>query len=555
MISLLRSSQSPLARQQNIDALCLAGLVVLLAAPFLTRLGFYSDDWWILAAFQKDLLNGQFGLRTFYTGFEPRPLQGLYLGTLYLLFRLDPLGYHLVNTAVLAGAVVALYRLLVRMRIGRGLAFASAAIFIVLPQLSTARVWYSTFQIPIGLLFAFLALHAQLNFTKTGKALWVVTATLFALVSVASYEIFAPLIGGFPVWLLYDRWRSDSREPGRREMQLTAVMMATLALAVIVKGIVTDRAQRPDMAMYMKGLARLVDPAYDWRAEGSLNIFATVEVNLWQPFAGMVRGGGAMLRGELGLPAMLIGIAVGAVVAWRLWPNEKVEEERGGAIRLLAIGFGAFLLGHMTFLITSQIMFSPTGIGNRALVAIAIGVALLFAAVAALATNGLGSQRGRSVFAAIVALIAVAGSWRVEQVYLYWAESWTIEQQLFASAKADLKGLPPKSTIIFDGVCPYHGPGIVMETVEAADFLYLALGYPMLADTSADRMTVTPEGLRTWIYGDRYLYPYGDRLFVYDPDKHSVERLTDYRSALTYFSNSTGIRKCPQGYVGQGVLI
>lgn len=551
---MLRTSRLSPSRQQLVDSLCLALFVALLAAPFLTRLGFYSDDWWILAAFQNDLTHHQFGLHTVIRGFEPRPMQGLYLAILYLFFRLDPLGYHLVNTAVLAVSMVALYRLLLRMRIDRSLAFASVAIFIVLPQLSTARVWYSTFQVPLGLLFAILALHAQLNFTRTGRAGWIGAAAMLAIASAASYEIFAPLIAGFPLWLLYDRWRSEPGQPLRREIQLTVAIVAILALAILVKGIVTDRAQRPDLAMYMKGLARLVDPAYDWRTEGSLNVFATIEVNLWQPLVGMVKGSAAVLRGELGLAAVLAGIAVAVISVWRLWPRRDFEEVRGGTTRLLAIGIATFSLGHTTFLITSQIMFSPTGIGNRALVAIAMGVALLFAAVVAYAATSLDSRKGQGVFAAIIALIALAGSWRTEQIYRYWAESWTIEQGLFASAQADLKEIPPGSTVIFDGICPYHGPGIVMETVEAADFLTLAVGRPLLGDTSADRMAITPAGLTTWIYGDRYLYRYGPGLYVYDPGRHFVAPLVDHSDALRYFATRPP-GNCPAGYVGQGVLI
>ena len=40
-----------------------------------------------------------------------------------------------------------------------------------------------------------------------------------------------------------------------------------------------------------------------------------------------------------------------------------------------------FILGHATFVIVPAMNFSPTGTGNRALVAAAVGVALILAAV------------------------------------------------------------------------------------------------------------------------------------------------------------------------------
>jgi hypothetical protein len=67
-------------------------------------------------------------------------------------------------------------------------------------------------------------------------------------------------------------------------------------------------------------------------------------------------------------------------------------------------------------------------------------------------------------------------------------------------------------------------------------------------------MAITRAGLTTWIYGDRYLYPYGPRLYVYDPERHFVTPLPDLATAVRYFG-SRKERECPPGYVGQGVLI
>jgi hypothetical protein len=542
------------SRQRLVDCLCLALLVVLLVAPFLSRLGFYSDDWWVLASFQRDLTQGNFGLHTIVRGFEARPLQGAYLALLYCAFGLEPLGYHLVNTAVLAAAMVSFYQLLIRMKLHRALAFAAVAILIALPQLSTVRVWYSTFQVPLALLFALLSMHAQLSFVQTGARWRAAAAAVFGIASVFSYEIFAPIILAFPAWALLEKRAARPKLDLRREVGLTVGAVVVVALSILTKGIVTDRTQKPDFAMYMKGLKRLVDPSYDWRTEGSINIFGTLDVNLWQPFVGMQRGTSAALTGEIGYWAVLAGLAVGAIALWRLWGSCERETVRASSIRAILLGAATFIVAHSLFLIVSQIMFSPSGMGNRTLVGMALGVALLFAGLAGFAASRLTGANCSRVLALGIALVLVTLSWRAEQVYRYWAGSWSIEQRLFASAQRDLKSIPANSTVIFHNLCPYYGPAVVMETVESADFLTLALGRPLFGDTSADRMAVTRAGLTTWIYGDRYLYPYGPSLYAYDPERHLVTQLPDLATAVRYFGSGNQ-RKCPQGYVGQGVLI
>jgi len=544
------------ARERLIDSLCLAFCVAVLVAPFVTRLGFYSDDWSLLADFRRDLLNDRFGIETMLRGFEARPLQGIYLASLFYAFGLDPLGCHIVNAIVRAAAMISFYCLLLRIRIDRPIAFAAAAILIIVPQRSTSRVWFSTFQIPLSMLLAFLSLHAQLSFAKTGRKRWLAAALVLAVASIAAYEIFAPIIVGFAIWLLIEAWRAApaERRP-RRQVVLAVGALAAVALTVFVKGMLTDRAQAPDLQMYMKGLNRLVKPDYDWRTDGSLNIFATVDVNLWQPLVGLWKASAAVLRGEVGVCAVLAGVAVAAVTFWRLAQRNDETGPGHGAVRAILVGVAAFVLAHATFLISSQIMFSPTGIGNRALVGMALGLALGAAGLLGLAASRLSPNVARWLFASAVSLVVLIGSWRTEQISRYWAESWSIEKDLIASAKRDLKAIPPRSMIMFDGVCPYHGPGIVMETWEAGGMLTLTLGRDIVADTSSDRMKVGPRGLVTSIYGDDFLYPYGPNLYVYDPGRHLVARIPDRAAAIDYFTSRDRKMDCPEGFVGQGELI
>lgn len=62
-----------------IDAACLALITLLSALPYITRIGFYSDDWFIVASFH----DGRLGLPALLADFPSQPLQGLCLASLF----------------------------------------------------------------------------------------------------------------------------------------------------------------------------------------------------------------------------------------------------------------------------------------------------------------------------------------------------------------------------------------------------------------------------------------------------------------------------------------
>jgi hypothetical protein len=140
----------------------LAGILALSATTYVTQLGFYSDDWYFLSLFESVAAQGRSVVAAAAAEFEVRAVQGAYAGFLFQLFGRNALGYHLVNTAVTGIAVGLLYLLLLRIHVGRRRAFACALLFLVLPQLSTVRVWYSGFQVPLSLALALCSMHALL---------------------------------------------------------------------------------------------------------------------------------------------------------------------------------------------------------------------------------------------------------------------------------------------------------------------------------------------------------------------------------------------------------
>jgi len=124
-----------------VDGLCLATVVALSLALYVGGLGFYSDDWAFLGILHRSPDQSLPGLvDALYSGdtvVRQRPVQVVYLSTLYKAVGLHPLAYHLVNSAALLAAVLLLYALLRELGQPRALAFAVAALYATLPNFST----------------------------------------------------------------------------------------------------------------------------------------------------------------------------------------------------------------------------------------------------------------------------------------------------------------------------------------------------------------------------------------------------------------------------------
>lgn len=533
-------------RQRLLDALALAAIVWLSAAPYIGRLGFYGDDWDLLSRFQTAARSGGSVIAATLPYYGVRPLQGIYLALLYDAFGLHPLGYHLVNNAVICLCVILLYLLLLRLRLARPQAFAASLIFVLLPELSTIRVWFATFQIPLSMLLALVAMHAMLQSRRSSALLWPAIAVVATGLSIAAYEIFAPLIAGFAAALLLMPGFDDT---GRRKIAPIAVL-GTLVLGVALKLLSARAGEAIDIHHYIGVAYGLFRPDYDWRVDSGLNIFAGTHFYTWVLLRNWAAAMVAMLSGRAGYFIPCVTLAIGLLAWWRLLSGPP-GEAKAGAKRLLLIGLAAFILGHATYILIGAVVFAPSGIENRTLVGAAVGFAILIAAVLEIAT-----RHSQTAFAALVATISIASTARVELIDRYWAEAPKITRQAMQAAAVDLRGVPSGSTVILDGVCPYHGPAIVFETYwDVGGALSLATGRPLAGDAVSPRMLITPAGLKTSIYDERQFYPFGPSLFVYNPRLHLVAPLPDAASARRYFAEPSRRMDCAVGYAGHGVLI
>ena len=145
-----------------VDCLLLGAVAVLTCFPYITGLGFYGDDWGVLGVFGS-LTDHFFGrlfslLAHHHLGLS-RPGQMLYMALQYKVFGFQPIGYHVVNTAVLALGAILFYLTLRQLGQDRLIALSVGLVFSLLPHFSTTRFWYAASQGNLSLAFYFLSLR------------------------------------------------------------------------------------------------------------------------------------------------------------------------------------------------------------------------------------------------------------------------------------------------------------------------------------------------------------------------------------------------------------
>ena len=169
-------------------------------ASYEFRLGFYSDDWAMLASislFKSQSFVDVFRELYYAHDHEIRPMQFFEIALLYKLFGLAPTGYHLVNASILIMDFVLLYLLARAFGQPRVLALSISVVFMLVPNYSTDRFWIASSAANLSMGLSLLALHAHLQAlrrTQSGFWRWETVAVLGVLGSGFCYEIFLPLL-------------------------------------------------------------------------------------------------------------------------------------------------------------------------------------------------------------------------------------------------------------------------------------------------------------------------------------------------------------------------
>jgi hypothetical protein len=539
--------------------------IILSATPYIGSLGFYSDDWAFLHVYDslKSYGAGEVLHSGLATPLKERPLHGLYISSLFLLFGLDPLPQHLVNTGLLAFSCVLLFRLLKDLDAPRTTAFSTAILFGMLPHITTLRVWYATFQIVLSLLFFLLSTRLELRAARTGRISAKLLALLFAILSLAAYETTAPLLVAGALAAVWIRTEAKARftTVGRRWFEAALPQLPNLTLiagVLAAKWIVTGRIRDP---IPLSGELRKIfwtfwSSSYDWRIDSGLNLWAAMTVNFWESFTIVLRSLSRVSTLDNPLTVCAIAALLGVLTYWRIVRERNDHAGVKYTIGYVACGFVVFWLGYAVFFLSTMVHFAPASTGNRMSTPATIGVAMIVAGILQLISSLGGSARFQQLYGIILAIMVTAFSIHIAVVASFWSEAWRKEQAILELTRQDLARLPAEPTVVLDGVCPYHGPAIVFES--SWDWMFAAsisMQRTIKGDVAIPSLTVTPKGFSTQIYDIKNTYPFDDRLYVYRPYDRAVTPIPDLRAARSYLATRPpALRGCPRGYPAGGVL-
>jgi hypothetical protein len=533
-----------------IDCAFLAVVTAVSLLPYVRGLGFYYDDYSVLARMSAAHDSSLVGL---YHAVRPatgqRPLQALTFAVLYRIFGLHPLGYHIANACLLVPVAALLYLILRELRLPRLVCIALPLVYSTLPNYATNRFWLDAFQINLSSAFYLFSLYAGLRALRSGRAglaVWLPLAVLSIAGSLLAYEVVYPLFAlnvGL-MWWAQRRLREEGSESGTGRIAIAAVAVAVVAVGLAKTALVAQHGQNGYQIGFGAGFAHHV--AYLVSGGIKLNLgtyFLAIPYVLWWIVRHRFSAENAAAAAASGLLAL--------AYVWQIGRRERDSLTESGLWRtLMRVGLVVFVLGYAVFLTNQNVLFRSAGIDNR----VNAGAALGLVGVGIGALGWLAARMnwpGRLVvFSVTVACTVATGVFIVDTLGSFWTSAAQRQHALVSGLQQVDGSLAASSTVILDGVCTELGPAVVFA--DQWDFrgaLQLAYHDPSIsADVAAEGLQAGPRGiaLEMTFLGRSFTrtYPYSRDLLVYDAPRRRLYHLQNRGDAARYLTQSRPSFRC-----------
>jgi hypothetical protein len=436
-------ADAPLALREVVIVaalLSLLGLIVL--GPYISRGGFYSDDWQLAAWTKYPPHQGIFGTLDSFDSVRYRPGQYIYDPIIHTVLGLHVRAF-LAWAAFCAVALsVAFYTFLRFHRIGRVEAGAAAALTLLFPYSSSTRLWSTSAVVSITIILYLVGTLLVLRaLSGRSRYPWVAHAIGFALVlaGVMTYEIVAPAV--FLSVFLYARVTT-------RRRAVVAWLVDVVVVGLILIFVTSGRNQ----------------PIGTFGAQlHHAKIILLQGADLWSRV--LVPYGIVPTRLAMGV---LVSIAAIAAVVAALLP--RAHAARQDLIRwlgILAIGVVTIALGYAMY-VPADVYYSPStlGVGDRTNGFAMLGWVLVVVALARLLATLVFRDLAYSRFAvggavALATLLVGFGyADRLRSEADAYAASWKDQTAILGVMKQTLPNPPHGSTIFLVRNIPWAAPGV-----------------------------------------------------------------------------------------------
>ncbi len=540
------------SRDMIYDCIFLALVVLLSVETYIDRLGFYSDDWSFLGEFSLSKDKSLLGLIK--TATTPntlmRPMQNVYDALLFWLFNTEPFGYHLINALVFVLIILLFYFILRKLRVPRVIALTVPLVYALLPNYSTDRFWYASFQVNLSMLFFLISTYAGLQALslKDLKALaWKIVSIFSLIISALSYEVILPLVLLNAILFLNP---VEKLRVGKEKLQSHTVFIIVNFIALFY--LVIFKA---------KTTVRLGD--FNYPGDIVHLLVSTIHTGFFELGLKLPYLWGQILVNYPDAATLTLGFILYVVIFFYLYltiSKSYISFPSSLFMRnLVLIGVAIFFLGYAIFAVNNKVGFSPTGIDNRVAIAASMGMAfVIVGGVGWLSRKFLSEKYAKGLFCILIAIMASGGFIIIATLASCWNAAYFQSKTVLLDIQHNLPTLPHNSVFILDGVCPYTGPGIVFESQwDLKGALQIIYHDPTIqADIVTPRLKLTNQSIQTQIYTFKVDYPYTNT-FVYNYKNKQIYKIENLSEAQSYFDkfNPDFNNNCPPSSAGNGVSI
>jgi len=153
-------------------------------------------------------------------------------------------------------------------------------------------------------------------------------------------------------------------------------------------------------------------------------------------------------------------------------------------------------------------------------------------------------------------LTGMSGALIVDVIASFWITSYRLQIEILTDIRRHIQEMPSGTTLILDGICPYHGVAPVFEyswdLSGALRILYRTSDIE--ANIAGRGVRIEQNDLAIPAPGDSAIYSY-DRLYVYHFGRKEVYALPNAQAAQSYFDTVNPERgsQCPADAYGNGV--